>query len=166
MKKCENCGRESGNKAAFCQFCGAKFPPEDSSLSGEYFSGPQGGQNTAPPLPEQPAPPEVHQQDGQSSAKPPNKGLVWLIVSSIVTFFGCCCLPLGFLQIGAIVTSAISVSKYNKGDYAGSEQLARVSMIIFFSVLALSVILMIVFIATGYYADIFDTYSEFYSEYY
>ena len=165
MKKCENCGRESMDGAKFCQFCGVEFPPEETSLSNGHYSPKEGG-SIAPPLPETDVYPQVNPQGGQYEELPTNKGLVWLIVSSILTFFGCCCLPLGFLQIAAIITSAISVSKYNKGDYEGSGQLARVSMIIFFSVLALSIILMIVFIATGYYADIFDTYSDIYSEFY
>jgi hypothetical protein len=162
MKNCSHCSREVMSDAKFCQYCGADLPvseveEEIPATNNEGFD--------APPLPEAKTPILFNHQ---TSPPPSNKGLVWLIISSITTFFGCCCLPLGFLQAVTIITSAISVSRYNRGDYEDSEKLARTSMIIYFSILALSIILLIVIFATGFYTqiadytDIIDEFSEFY----
>ncbi len=164
MKKCVSCGRESMDESKFCQFCGAQYPTEEKSLETNFQAQTQNIVSEAPPLPYVS---DVRSSyDEQNSTPPSNNGLVWLIISSITTLLGCCCLPLGFLQIGTIVTSAISVSKYNREDYEGSKSMAKISMILFFSVLALSIILLIIFASTGYISEFFDTFSETYSEIY
>jgi len=143
MKKCANCEREAMDAATFCQFCGAKFPIEEKPLASESLSQENDTQNIAPPLPEPVGYTESSSQNSQNQSPPANNGLVWLIISSVLAFFGCFCYGLGLLQVPTIVTSAISVSKYNRGDYEGSKKMSKTSMILFFSILAFSILIII-----------------------
>jgi predicted nucleic acid-binding Zn ribbon protein len=164
MKKCNHCNREVMDDAKFCQYCGADIPEDmvEPSLENDNIVA-EDQEIEAPPLPEVKSTATYDSgtstyNEGASKAQHANKGLVWLILSSIITLLGCCCMPFGFLQIATIITSAIAVNNYSKGDYEGSDRMARVSMIVFFSILALSVILFVVLLATGTLANIMDSY--------
>ena len=160
MKKCNQCDRENMNDAKFCQSCGAKLmTPEVISIEPVTVNN-QGYE--APPLPDTNTfPEEIRIINTQ--IPPTNKGLVWLIISSILTFFGCFCYGLGLLQVPTIITSAISVSRHSNRDYEGSERLAKTSMILFFSILALSIIIVIIlFSFLLSLTDFTDAFNEFY----
>jgi hypothetical protein len=170
MKKCSHCDREVMDDAKFCQYCGADIKEEKVELSLENDNLAVNNQeNVATPLPEVKSTatydPGTSSYDSSNYVKPANKGLVWLILSSIVTLLGCCCIPLGFLQIATIITSAIAVNNYSKGDYEGSDRMAKTSMIVFFSILAFSVLVFVILIATGTLANIMNSY-EFINEFY
>ena len=170
MKRCNHCDREVMNDAKFCQFCGADVISE-ADFSNE--SKPLNTQrNEAPPLPEinvfkesfkQPETGGYQNTYAKTPPPPTNKGMIWLILSSISTFLGCFCFGIGILQVATIITSAISVSKHNRGDYDGSNRMAKTSKILFFSILALSILIIIIVVAAFYTTgDFADVVNEFY----
>lgn len=169
MKKCNHCDREVMDDVKFCQYCGGDLPEEKVELSIENDGGVKVSiendnqvENVAPPLPQVKS--TATYDSGVDSIKPTNKGLVWLILSSILTLIGCCCFfSGGFLQIATIITSAISVNNYSKGDYEGSDRMAKVSKILFFSILGFSILLSIILFAV-FTNDFFNTY-EFINEF-
>lgn len=162
MKICNHCGREVKSGAKFCQYCGADLLIETKK---EYEVSDNYEEFEAPSLPDANIPLVVNEK---AVIPPPNKGLVWLILSSITTFLGCCCIPFGIFQAATIITSAISVSRYNRGDFEGSNNLAKTSKILFFSLLAFSIVILIIIVSTGVlggifdYTDIVNEFNEFY----
>ncbi|MCK5128476.1 MAG: zinc ribbon domain-containing protein [Clostridiales bacterium] len=81
MKKCSHCDRENMSDAKFCQYCGTDINTKVVQSSIEDTKIDQGFQ--APALPEN----NVFSQNfkNPSSSPPPtNKGLAWLILSSIL----------------------------------------------------------------------------------
>ncbi len=161
MKKCSNCGREAMNEAKFCQYCGV-----DVQMIKQYQKDNIAEDINADEVPPLPMVNEFTADQNKAAPLPLNKGTVWLVLSSITTFFGCCCLPLGFLQIVTIITSAISVSKYNKGEFEESMKMAKISKIIFFSILAFSLLLIIIILTTGVLGDLVNDYSDIVNEFY
>ncbi len=167
MKKCIQCGNESMDSAKFCESCGAKFPEQESQVKSAEVNS-FNISNEAPPLPEVTA---TASNTGSSQneyvAPPPNNGMVWLIVSSIFGLLGCCCVGLGILQVPTIITSAISTSRYKNGDYEDAKRLAKISMILFFSILALSIIIVILIAVTQSVNEFdYSNFSDFAEEYY
>ena len=112
MKKCEGCGRETMDSAKFCEFCGRKFPESEQTNEKEY---PQ--EESLPKYEPAPLPGSAsyQPQSVNTGTPPPNNGMVWLILSSVIAFLGCFCYGLGILLTPSIIFGAISVSKYNKG---------------------------------------------------
>lgn len=170
MKKCNHCDREVMDDAKFCQYCGGDLPEEKVELSIENdgavnvsIENDNQLENVAPPLPQVKS--TATYDAGVDYSNHPNKGLVWLILSSIVTLLGCCCIPLGFLQIATIITSAIAVNNYSKGDYEGSDRMARTSRILFYSILGFCILVLVLLIATGALTNIISSY-EFMDEFY
>ncbi len=158
MKKCNHCNGEVRNNANFCQHCGAEI--DLGQPKAVEVKTVDNKANVAPPLPNV----NVYDKsdDNTRETPPPNKSLVWLILSSVLTFLGCACFGIGIFQVPTIITSAIAQGRYSRGDYEGSDRLARISMILFFSILAFSIIIGIL-VAVFYYgmfdfADVFDTY--------
>ena len=140
MKKCEGCGRETLDSAKFCEFCGRKFPEiERESDAGQNLGG-NGGSYESVPLPEM----NTAHQSVSSGTPPPNNGMVWLILSSIIAFLGCFCYGLGILLTPSIVFGAISVSKYNKGEYDDAQKASKRAMILFIIMLVVSILLIVI----------------------
>ena len=152
MKKCSHCDREVMSDAKFCQYCGGEIDTIKPESVEHETTNNQG--NEAPPLPEINV---FSQYNSPQGTPPPNKGMVWLIVSSVLTFLGCFCFGIGLFQIPTIITSAISLGRYNRGDYEGSDRLAKTSMILFFSILAFSIIVTIIVALFYYNAIDFDS---------
>ncbi len=166
MKKCIQCGRESMDSAKFCESCGARFPDEtgineSAAMSSVNIS------NDAPPLP------DYTQNTSNTSGNdysytnqpPANNGLVWLIISSIMTLL-CCCIGVGLLQVPTIITSAISVSRHKNGDYESAQKMSKISMILFFSLLGLMILITVLMFVTqsanGFDYSYFEDFAEGY----
>ena len=159
MKHCQFCGSQMEDDANFCSKCGLEQgvkPVQEVEI--EKMPEAAVDPNAAPPLPE-----TSYYDSGttgtSTEALQSNNGLVWLILSIILTV---CCCPFSFLQIITIVFAAISMSRYNQGDYEEAKRYSKIAMIIFFSVLGLMIIGIVVsFAFTGamfpwYGSDIFE----------
>ena len=142
MKKCEGCGRETMDHAKFCEFCGRKFPEQEHDNGAEQSSGGYSGHYESVPLPEI----NTAHQSVNAGTPPPNSGMVWLILSSVIAFLGCFCYGLGLLLTPSIIFGAISVSKYNKGEYDDAQKASKRAMILFFIMLAISILLIVVIV--------------------
>jgi Trk-type K+ transport system membrane component len=154
------------DSAKFCEFCGSKFHQEEPIAEQDNKTVSQYTSNEAPPLPETPVNVSPGYGDDYTSL-PPNNGLVWLIISSILTFLGCCCMGVGLLQVPTIITSAISVSRYKKGEYESAKNMAKTSMILFFSLLALMIIIIVIVLLTQDMSGFdYNDFSDFAEGYY
>ena len=165
MKKCEGCGRETMDYVKFCEFCGRKFPePEQENAAEQSFQGHAGSYESVQ-LPEINVP-NQSQQNVTTGTPPSNSGMVWLILSSVLAFLGCFCYGLGILQTPSIIFGAISVSKYNKGEYDDAQKASKRAMILFFIMLAVSILLIVVIVIS--FSTLMGTegFGEFVDEFY
>jgi hypothetical protein len=153
MKKCASCGRESMDSARFCESCGSKFEELKQEETTSYVTYENAPIYESAPLPEVTTTiytsSKTTFESTEAGSPPPNTGMVWLILSSVMAFLGCICYGLGILQTPSIIFGAISVSKHSKGDYEGAKKASKISMILFFSILGLS-ILLIVLVAVSF----------------
>jgi|GEM_PF-4786458 len=164
MKRCRHCGTESDENARFCTYCGRNFSEQYTGDQAAPVEPPKAvpeqqsaGSGDAPPLP---TGAQSYGNYAEPQVKPPNNGLVWLILSIVMTV--CCC---SIFNVATIIISAISVSKYNQGDFEEARRLARIAMIVFFCLLALSIVSSIV--GWTYYVNEFPgIFEEIYREWY
>lgn len=160
MKYCQYCGSQLEDDARFCSKCGLEHgeaKKEDPVQVDPVIVDPI-DLNATPPMPDS----QIPQQETYTGFQetPPNNGLVWLILSIVMTL--CCC---NVLQVVTIVFAAISMSRHNQGDYEEAKRYSKIAMIIFFSLLALSIIASIVMYAvTGSLTPEF--FNEIYEQYY
>ncbi len=156
MKYCQYCGSQMDDDARFCSKCGLEHGEvKKETVDVEPVVVEQMDPNGTPPMPNAPEP----QAYSGINEIPPNNGMVWLILSIVMTL--CCCNP---LQIVTIVFSAISLSRHKQGEFEEAKRYSKIAMILFFSLLALSIIGWIVsFSLTGAFVPEF--FNEFFDQY-
>lgn len=115
--KCPNCSAECSDQAVACDFCGHSF----------VVAGEQNIETAMPPLPPTPPPaapsPPENPYQGSTQATQPNQNvpnhltfaIASTVVSTLVTMFACCCLPIGLPSGIAAIVYALKVNKFLEG---------------------------------------------------